>query len=330
MNPILIVIIILLSLIIFVGLILLVIELILNKMFKVRMDGDFRYNFLSIRDYPNLIKKDVSISSSIKDKKLNGGIFYYKANNYKGTIIFFHGLYSGYINYLNLIEYFCKKNFIVVSFDAYGTMSSEGNSIKGMSQVDLDNKKVIDFVINNKELNKYPIFTLGHSMGAHAAITSLLHDDIHIKKAVGLSPYNSNIDINYSFNPYLILLTPFFYLLNLIKFGYQSSYKVTDAIKYSCGDILILHGSIDPVIKMKYSYTKYFHAKHNNDIKNTTLRLLKDRKHFLYLSKRGEEYFTKNISWPRKDPIDFKNLDYNLVNELDYEILDEIVSYLLK
>ena len=307
----------------------LVINFFISKLFKNRCEPDSRFKFLSLKDYPGLKMKDAYVSSVYK-VKLHGGIFSYQKEKYHGVIIFYHGFLSGYINYLNVINYFAKAGFIVVAFDMYGNYTSEGKSMKGFPVADKDNKQIINFVKNDPELKKYPLFTLGHSWGGHTSITSLLHEDLAIKKAVALSPFNSNVDVTYSTSKYLKIVGPLIYLINLFKFGHESSYSVVSALKYTTADVLIISGDLDPVIKPEYSYKKYQKVIKDNNLDNVTLKYYQDRKHFLYLSKRSEDYFTKEISFPRKDPIDFAHLDYSLVNELDENVLQEIVNFLIK
>ncbi|MCQ2792744.1 MAG: lysophospholipase, partial [Bacilli bacterium] len=300
------------------------------RIFKVRNDGDSRYKFLTLNDYPGLIKKDVSVQSVYK-VKLNGGVFFYKNKvKHHGVIIFYHGFLSGYVNYLNVINYFAKANFIVVAFDMYGNMTSEGKNMKGFAHGDKDNKRIIDFVKNNPELNQYPLFTLGHSWGAHVAITSLFHDDVAIKKVAALSPFNSNVDVTYSTASGLKVFAPLIYLLNLFKFGHESTYSVVGALKYTSADVMIFCGGADEIIKPAYSYRQYQKTKNKYQFDNVVINYYPNRKHFLYLSDRAEQYFTKEISFPRSAPIDFAHLDYSLVNEIDEKILKEIVDFFLK
>ena len=119
------------------------------------------------------------------------------------------------------------------------------------------------------------------------------------------------------------------YLNNLIKFGHESAYSVTSALKYTSADVLIISGNHDLVVKPEYSYVKYQKVIKDNNLDNVAIKYYPNRGHFLYLSERCEQYFTKEISFPRKDPIDFEHLDYSLVNELDENVLAEIVNFFI-
>ncbi|MCQ2795171.1 MAG: lysophospholipase [Bacilli bacterium] len=329
MKPVAIVLIVIVSLFALLIILMLVINHFISKIFSKRNEPNLHFKFLSLKDYPNLTMKDAYVSSVYK-VKLHGGIFSYKKEKYHGVIIFYHGFLSGYINYLNVIDYFAKAGFIVVAFDMYGNYTSEGKSMKGFPVADKDNKQIINFVKNNPELNKYPLFTLGHSWGGHTALTSLIHEDLAIKKACALSPFNSNTDVTYSTNKNLRLIGPLIYLINLFKFGHESTYSAVSALKYTTADVLIISGDQDSNIKPEYSYHKYQKAIKDNQLDNVTIKYYPNRKHFLYLSERSEAYFTKEISFPRTDPIDFDHLDYSLVNELDEKILQEIVDFFLR
>lgn len=329
MKPVTIAIIVIASLLSLLIVSLLLVNYFLSKLFRHRAEPHPKFKFLSLKDYPNLTMKDAYVNSVYK-VKLHGGIFSYKNNTYKGVIVFFHGFLSGYINYLNVINYFAKAGFIVVAFDMYGCYSSEGKSMKGFPVADKDNKQIINFVKNNPELNKYPLFTLGHSWGGHAALTSLIHEDLAIKKTCALSPFNSNVDVTYTTSKYLKILSPLIYLINLFKFGHESTYSVVSALKYTTADVLIISGSKDPIVKPEYSYMKYQKAIKDNALNHVEIKYYPNRGHFLYLSERSEQYFAKEISFPRSAPIDFDHLDYSLVNELDENILQEIVNFFSK
>ena len=298
-----------------------------NKYYSKRFDGDVNFKFLSIRDYPNLKMDKVSTISSY-NVKLNGGIFYYPNRKYKGVIIFFHGLYTGYLNYLNLIEYFASKDYKVISFDMYGYMSSEGSSIKGLGTGDKDNKVILNFVKNHHELKNYPIYIIGHSWGAHCALTTLIHDDLKIKKVVAFNPYNSNVDCNFSIVPSSFLIAPFIYLYNLVKFGYESTYSVTSALKYSSADVLILCGGNDQIVKDKYSYVKFKKSVVDNNLDNVEIKYYKDRNHFIYLDNQAANYYTNVISFPKNKEINYSNLDYQLINKLNEEVLSDVIKFL--
>lgn len=330
MKSITIAIIVIASLLLLLIILLVVVNHFLSKLFKRRNEPNKNFKFLSLKDYPGLIMKDAYISSVFK-AKLHGGIFFYKnKDKHKGVIIFYHGYLSGYINYLNLINYFAKAGFIVVAFDMYGNYTSEGKSMKGFPVADKDNRQIINFVKNHPELNKYPLFTLGHSWGGHASLTSLLHEDLAIKKACALSPFNSNVDVTYSTSKKMKVISPLIYLINLFKFGHESTYSVVSALKYTSADVLIISGDQDLIVKPEYSHHKYQKVIKDYNLDNVTLKYLPNRGHFVYLSERGEKCFAKEIAFPRKEPINFKNIDYSLINELDENVLKEVVNFFSK
>ena len=216
MKPVTIAMIVIASLFALIIILMLVFNYFFSKMFRKRNEPDKRFKFLSLNNYPGLKMEDV-YTDSVYKVKLHGGIFSYSKEKYHGVIIFYHGYLSGYINYLNLINYFAEAGFIVVAFDMYGNYTSPGKSMKGFPVADKDNKQIINFVKNHAKLKQYPLFTLGHSWGAHTALTSLIQDDLAIKKAVGLSPFNSNVDVAFSSMSGLKVFYPIIYLLNLFK-----------------------------------------------------------------------------------------------------------------
>ncbi|MCQ2753147.1 MAG: lysophospholipase [Bacilli bacterium] len=324
MSLLMIVILSLIGLLVVLALMLLLTSKITAKVFKHRADGDVRYAFMLKEDFPQLVKKPVSIVNA-KKTRLNGAVFYYPKRKHLGVIIFYHGLFSGYLNYLQLIDYFAQHDYIVVAFDFTASMSSGGKHIGGLAISEIDAMAIIRFALNHPELKDYPLYTVGHSWGAHTALTSLLLSE-KIKKAVAFNPFNSDVDAAYSFSPFFKVLTPFIYLNNLFRFGYTATYKVTDALKYSEADKLIITSGKDRNVKEAYGYKKF---KKIND-KHLTLRYLKEATHFTYMGNDGAEHFTKEIAFPHRGPIDFTKIDYQKINTLNLSLLDEVIAFLKK
>lgn len=324
MHPLLIVLLIIIGIIALIALLLLSVQVFGMRMFQTRFEGDPHYKFMALSDFPGLKKVPVEIYNQEKIK-LNGGIFLYPKRRYEGVIIFYHGLFSGHINYLQLINYFTERDYVVVAFDFMGNMSSGGKKVKGTGHSEIDAKAIIDFVLAHPALREYPIYTMGHSWGGHTALTSLLLSP-HIKKAVAFNPFNSDVDCAYSMSPALKAVGPLLYLYNILSFGYNSTYKVTDALKQSEAKKLIITGEQDQIIKSKYAYQKFVAV---ND-KNTEIINLKDYNHFTYMGLEGAIHFTQEVAFPRKEPINFDHLDYAKINTLNEELLEKVIAFLKK
>ena len=114
-------------------------------------------------------------------------------SHYKGIVIFAHGLGAGQAAYVPIYDYLIDQDFLVFAYDATGTATSEGSSIKGFPQGTIDMNTVIGYVKDNITGPDYPIATCGHSAGAFAACSVLnLHPEV--KAVMSIAGFNSSPD----------------------------------------------------------------------------------------------------------------------------------------
>lgn len=146
-----------LYIIIFIILILILLsKLILNLAFGKRCEGNPKLKYFTADDFKGLNAKPIEFKSN-KGQVLRGNIYTNQhIKEYKGLIIFVHGMGGGHLSYTTEINTLAKAGFIVMAYDNTGTCSSEGKSLKGFYQSVIDLNYALKFVEENSELNKNP------------------------------------------------------------------------------------------------------------------------------------------------------------------------------
>jgi len=113
--------------------------------------------------------------------------------HYKGIVVFAHGLGASQAAYVPIYDYLVDQDFLVFSYDATGTATSEGSSVRGFPQGTLDMNSAIDYVYDNITGKDYPLATAGHSAGAFSACSVLnLHPEI--RAVLSIAGFNSSPD----------------------------------------------------------------------------------------------------------------------------------------
>ena len=114
-------------------------------------------------------------------------------DHYKGIVIFAHGLGASQAAYVPIYDYFVDQDFLVFAYDATGTATSEGSSIRGFPQGTEDMNSAINYVCDNITGRDYPVACAGHSAGAFAACSVLgLHPEV--RAVLCIAGFNSSPD----------------------------------------------------------------------------------------------------------------------------------------
>ena len=125
-----------------------------GMVFNKRYDDNNTLKYFYAEDFENLVTEPISFIS--KKNKING--FIYKDSTikeYKGVIVFSHGLGVGHNQYTTEIDHFAKRGYIVVSYDVSGTANSEGKTIKGLTTALYNLRDCLTFIEGHEELSKY-------------------------------------------------------------------------------------------------------------------------------------------------------------------------------
>lgn len=305
----------------------------LNSFIK-RYDDEHLVHYLNKSYFNNLHEEKKSFISS-KGNKIMTFINYY--DNYDPTklIVFVHGLGGGHLSYFREIEYFCKKGYLVLSYDMTGCFESSGISILGLSQAICDLDDVLNFIKLEDFFKNKEVICIGHSMGGFAVNNiHILHKEV--KKIVvisGITTINNFIK-NYELNDQKDILkyekdvNLKYALLNPIN-GYNDENL----------HALIIHSKDDNMVNFNdnamYLYnniknknvTFYFvdGKLHNPNYQKDSIQYMNDsfNKYFALL-KEGKLKTYKE----KKDYFD--KLDFMYMTCQDEEIMNKIVNFIVK
>ncbi|MGN0616012.1 alpha/beta hydrolase family protein [Ruminococcus flavefaciens] len=196
-------------------------------------------------DYP---RQEVSFLSG--ENTLKGYI--YGGSNDKGLIVFAHGIGGGHEYYLKLLTKLVDDGWRIFAYDATGSGNSAGEGSKGLAQSVIDLDLALDFAESDPELGKMDTYVLGHSWGGYAA-AAVLNFDHDIKGCITMSGYNTPYEqlassCDSMYGKAGILLHPFVWTYNKMKFGKDSSWSAVDGINKADIPVLVIHGNEDETI----------------------------------------------------------------------------------
>lgn len=304
-----------------------------------RCEGDENLKYFKAKSFDNLNAYPVSFKSD-KGQTLNGFLYSSaKVDNYKAVIVFSHGMGAGHLAYTTEINYYAQKGYIVLAYDNTGTCSSEGEKINGFAQGIIDLKHAIDFVGEREDLKELPLLLAGHSWGAYCVCNvPAIASQAQIKGIVAFSPFNSMNKVirdiaKQKTKINLSVLSPFFDLINLIRFGKTGVLRSCDTINSNTIPTLIMHGGNDMQVTVKNSPVGKPHKIKNNP--NARTILYESKYHNVYLSKDAEQYlndtFAKINSLGKDSPEAYEvyqSIDYALITKEDLTVMEATVSFM--
>ncbi len=306
--------------------------------FSKRCEGNENLKYLKAKNFDNLNAMPVSFKSN-KGQTLNGFLYSNaKVDNYKALIVFSHGMGAGHLAYTTEINYFAQKGYLVLAYDNTGTCSSEGDKLYGFAQGIIDLKHALDFVSTRDDLKVLPLLLAGHSWGGYSVCNvSTIAPTAPIKGIAAFSPFNSmnklirdNARLKTRAN--LSIFSPFFDLINLLRFGKAGILRSCDSINNNKIPTLVLHGGNDLQVTLKNSPVGKKHKISNNP--NARTILCDSKYHNIYLAKDAEQYlndiFAKIESLGANSPEAYEvyqNIDYSLITKEDLTIMDTVNSF---
>lgn len=307
-----------------------------------RYDDNHTLHYFSEKDFVNLKKHTVDFYSD--KNKLKGYFYYLEDMNPKGIIVFVHGLGAGHIQYTTEINYFVNKQYLVFSYDTRGCLASEGKSIGFFQNAIVDLNNAIDYLKSNKNLNKYKTFLVGHSMGGYC-VNNINQFRSDIDGIVSMDGFDSSIQLFMDFifpifKKASVILIPFFSLQEKICIKSLSRIKSYDSLNKTNIPTLIITGENDQMVNPNKNF--YF-WKNNIDNNNLSYLCVQKRYHRPNITIEAADYDLEvnksiieiNKKYNNKMPNDVANalyssFDYNLLVELDYEVMDTIIGFIEK
>ena len=295
-----------------------------NKMFNKRFEMD---PLVSTYEDDKLERKQIEFMA---DKtKLRGFIYSYPNMNYKGLVVFSHGMFSSHKSYMQEIIYFANQGYKVLGFDYMATSISEGESLKGFA----NSLKCLDYAIRyvktEEELKDYKLIVVGHSWGGFAASNILkYHKDID--KVVALAPFSSINRLIKGYLPkWLYPIIPLIVLADALKCGKYSFSNNIKTLKNK-ENILVLHSKDDHMVK--YELNAKVLIKKNPTIKSIIVENKRHNPNYsLDAINRLKEYSNKAKNLKGDELVELKkSTNFLLLGELDNEIMYKIMEFIQK
>lgn len=304
----------------------LIVEVAFRKTFFKRGDGVLCIRYFHQDEFPNLDYKKFSFKSG---KNILRGYIYKdkKVKDFKAVILLTHGIGFGHNYHLTLINEIAKAGYIVVAYDFTASGISEGKRIKAMTQGLIDNEHALEFVTTNEELNKYPLYLMGHSWGGYAALASL-NLNYKIDKVVSFCGFDSEIGMFTTASKLMKLLKPFVVLRNYFHYGKYATMSASKALKSTKAKVLYLQGENDVVVHKSISSSLF----KSIDNKNIRVEVLKDKGHSpMFTIENEKEQATLLASFGMLGGVETDptfNVDYRKISEIDPDILHLVIEFL--
>lgn len=170
----------------------------------------------------------------------------------KAVVLVCHGIGCSHGNYLNRIDYFARRGYIVVGFDITGCGDSEGDSIVGLPQSHVDIHAVLTYMENSPEYGSLPIYLYGHSWSGFgvASVLNYGHKPAAVVSAAGFDRERSIIRFQAvkMCGKIGVLSMPWIALIERMIYGKKAKYTAVSGINAYGGPVLVAHSKDDPTV----------------------------------------------------------------------------------
>ncbi len=192
---------------------------------------------------------------------LTASIFKSKKKTAKANIILLHGIRSSKESFLPVIDFLTQNNFNAIALDlrAHGESGGEFCTFGYLEKQDV--KRLIDCLIKTKNL-KAPFGIWGHSLGGAIALQTLATDK-NIKFGIIESSYSNFKSITADYSDYYLGFDMDFLNKNILeRSGELAKFDINkvnpiDYCKKISQPVLLIHGTDDKKINIKYAYDNY-------------------------------------------------------------------------
>ena len=306
-----------------------------HNLFDHRCEMVSYLKYYTYQDFKGM--KEESIAFLNKDgETLRGGLYYNQESlaSYNEVVIFCHGMWSGYLNYMNEIAMLVERGFLVFTYNITATHSSEGTRTKGFCKPLEDLKEAYNYIKSRSDLKTKKIFIVGHSWGGFTSLNSAnLFSDI--LKIVAISPPLSlNAIMKTSFGPLYPLVKKEVFAIEKEYFGDLIYVDGIDALKTK-SDFLIIYSKDDNMVKDKYNYLP---IRKMGNITNLKTIVFNDRGHHPHYTKEANMQYAdlnnrlRQYSKEKKSVDEIKMLlndvNWEKVVEQDQEVWEQIALFL--
>ena len=286
--------------------------------FGKRADKNPALKYFTAEDF-NLSAQNVSLKGG-----LNGVLYSDGAQRKDGIVVFCHGMGPGHVAYTTEIAYFCRLGYRVLAVDSCGCNLSAGKNIKGMYYGVKTAAEAVDYARSLSE----NIYLIGHSWGAYSALCASKERKVNAVVAISAPDTPAKTVRNGAApmlsKPFAYILQPFWWLVNIIKFGAKGNTGAVKSAQSNNTPTLLVHGENDGVVNK--SNSACHKAKGNNIYK----LLVKGKAHNPYNTVNAERLLAELSSKLAKGCKDFSDFDFKAVTEEDEEVMQAIAGFIEK
>ena len=286
--------------------------------FGKRCDKNPKLKYFTAKDF-GLEANPVELENGLK------GFVYSKQPQSGKTLIFCHGMGPGHIAYTTEIAYFCNKGYTVLAVDSRGCNFSEGKNLKVMYSGVKTAVAAIDFARRDENLKNGKIYLVGHSWGAYSALCASAKRKVDGVVALSAPDTPSKTmqcgATSVISKPFAAVLRPFWWLLNLCKYGAKGNSSASASAVRNGTPTLLIHGDKDNVVPK--GNAAYFKAKGENVKK----LLVNERGHNPYNTQSAEKLLAELLSKLKKGE-DLTAFDFTAATEEDEKVMSAITEFI--
>ncbi len=203
------------------------------------------YTEADAKAYP---RRELSFPSG--ENELHGWL--YSPDRPEGIVVIAHGIGGGADTHLAEIFWFVDHGWSVLAFDGTGFRESEGDGMRGLSQMRLDVLAACSCLDSDPDLTDLPVVLYGHSMGGYA-VAACLSDDPDVEAVVSISGFDSPVGLMYgTAQKYVGFLAvfgaPFLSLQNAMVFGNEGDLHASCVLSETQVPVLLVYGSSDDIV----------------------------------------------------------------------------------
>ncbi len=227
--------------------------------------------FFTRRVTPTIICDDNKYYKGLKEdprpfmsgkNKLYGAFFSHEGHGeYKGVMLVCHGIGCSHKNYLQVIDYFTRKDYLVFAYDMTGCCQSEGDKgMYGMQQAILDVRSAVLFIKSQEETKDMDLYVFGHSLSGYATAAALNFEEVRsqVKALATLAGFNKYWDVMKDqgikkCGPIVVIAKPFAHIASKFRFGKCARFKGMKGINLYDGPVFVAHSKDDSTVEYKYS-----------------------------------------------------------------------------
>lgn len=222
------------------------------------------YSFLS-QENPEFTRHIAHFTSN-EGNQLEGAFFYQESlQQPKGLLVWVHGMGVNYENYLGEIQFLTQQGFLLFAYNNTGVDTSEGESLKGLTQAPLDLQSALFYLNEIEILQKLdlPLILIGHSWGGFSVATvSQLPLPREVDGIVTLAGFWRNINViediaNYYVGDVISLLVPYLALYERYLFAENAELNGISGLENTNAPVLMFHSEDDVVVNFQNNFLYY-------------------------------------------------------------------------